>query len=251
MASEKDFCFQAWFTNYGGIEPGGNNSITAGVYSGTTQVIADVTVGTASATICFSGLNALDPGTYSVKVHFQHTPSDNGQPVNGTYSFPLTISPADLCGGGGNPGGECYNGALVKRFAVVPTSQSFEPISVAFDMVVSNCGTDPLTNVKLQGGLVNKASSPSGSYSGDAYPVKDNSKWNSGGANFVYSWTFTLPAGGVETFSVSYTVWPTACGNPLTGPWSLKKPDGTVIGVAPADQYNSTGYYDRLYYECN
>jgi hypothetical protein len=100
----------------------------------------------------------------------------------------------------------------------------------------------------LQGGLVNKASNVIRSYSGDATEVVDNSVLKGSASNWVLSWTFNLAAGKSETFSAAYTVYPIACGNPLTGAWSLKK-DGVIAGSV-SDPLGTTGYLDRLYFVC-
>lgn len=240
-----DYCFDASFTNNGGNAPGGTfNSITVTVYDvnsaqvGDPQIVEDNT-----GHFCLSN---LAEGNYTVSVKFTHTPSENANPVNATFSFNLAINPEGECGF------SCENSGLtLSRTSGVIASDNFTPLSVQVSYIVSNCSSTDYTGLKLQGGLVNKASNITHSQSGDATNVVDNSVFKGNVSNFVISYTFDLAAGKSNTFSATYDVYPFACGGPLTGAWSLKK-DGVIVGtIAPAtDELGTTGYLDRLYYLC-
>ena len=238
-----EYCFDASFTNKGGQTPGGNNSITVTIVDLTLTTVATKSVDFESGTFCFSG---LAEGNYVVKVKFQHTPSENATPVNGELSFNLSVGPEGSCGF------SCTNSGLtLSRTSNVETSDAFSPISVSVTYTVSNCSSTDYTGLKVQGGLVNKASAIVHSASGDATNLVDNSVMKGNAANFVISYTFDLAAGKSESFYASYGVYPVACGGALTGAWSLKK-DGVIVGtIDPAvDELGTTGYLDRLYYDC-
>jgi hypothetical protein len=238
-----EYCFDASFTNNGGQAPGGQNSITVTIVDVTLVQVASQTVGSESGTFCFSG---LIEGNYVVYVHFQHTPTDNAVPVNGTLSFNLSVGPEGSCGY------SCTNSGLTfSRTSNVTTSDAFSPVGVSVTYTVANCSNIDYTGLKIQGGLVNKATGILYSQSGDATNVVDNSVLKGNAANFVISYTFDLAAGKVNTFTASYGVYPVACGNPLTGAWSVKQNGVIVATVDPAvDQLGTTGYLDRLYYNC-
>jgi hypothetical protein len=123
-------------------------------------------------------------------------------------------------------------------------------VNVNSTYTVTNCGSADLTRLKLQGGLVNKANMPAEpTWDGGATNLQYKKSVSNG--NTVLSWTFNLPAGATENFNVAYSVWGTACGNPLSGAWSLKNSAGTPIGVAAGDQSaTQAGYLDRLYWVC-
>jgi hypothetical protein len=237
-----EYCFNASFTNNGGNDPGGNNTITVTIKDVLNTTVAGPTVkdGT-NNDFCFSG---LAEGNYVVFVTFYHAV---GAPVQGTLSFNLSVGPEGSCDF------SCAtSGLTLSRTSNVTASDAFSPLSVSVDYIVSNCSTDDYIGLKLQGGLVNKASGISHSQSGDALNVVDNSILKGNAANFVISYTFDLAAGKSNTFSASYGVYPVACDGPLTGAWSLKK-DGVIVGtIDPAvDELGTTGYLDRLYYNCN
>jgi len=239
-----DYCFDASFTNNGGQEPGGQNSITVTIKNTADETVAGPTTkdGT-NNNFCFSD---LAEGNYVVYVHFQHTPTDVPTTVNGTLSFNLSVGPEGSCDF------SCTNSGLtLSRTSNVITSDNFSPLNVSVTYTVTNCTGDDYTGLKIQGGLVNKATGITYGWSGDATNVADNSILKGNAANFVISYTFDLAAGKSSTFWASYGVYPFACGGPLTGAWSLKK-DGVVVGtIDPAtDELGTTGYLDRLYYDC-
>lgn len=238
-----EYCFDASFTNKGGEAPGGKNSITVNVVDVYNTTVQTDTKDGNSSTFCFSG---LAEGNYVVKVQFQHAPSEMALPVNGELSFNLSVGPAGTCDY------SCANSGLtLSRTSNVETTDAFAPVNVSVTYTVSNCSSTDFTGLKLQGGLVNKASAIDHSTSGSATNVKDNSILKGNAANFVISYTFDLAAGMSQNFYASYGVYPVACDGPLTGAWSLKK-DGAVIGtIDPAtDQLGTTGYLDRLFYDC-
>jgi hypothetical protein len=239
-----EYCFDASFTNKGGQTPGGHNSLTVNIVDIYNVTVATQSVESESGTFCFSG---LAEGNYFVKVKFQHTPSENATPVNGELSFNLSVGPEGSCGY------SCAtSGLTLSRVSNVETTDAFQPVNVSVTYTVNNCSSTDYTGLKLQGGLVNKASGIAYSATGDATNLVDNSVLKGNAANFVISYTFDLAAGKSESFSATYGVYPVACGNPLTGAWSLKK-DGVVVGtIDPAvDELGTTGYLDRLYYDCN
>ena len=244
------YCFDASFTNKGGNEPGGNNSITVSLWQTIdlvpTQVRTDEVKEGTSANFCFSELTA---GQYTVKVYFRHAGSDNAAPVNVPLTFLLTVQNAETCGGGSV---DCTADGvrLTRSSTVLETDAVGKAVNVTSNYIVTNCGTANLTKLKLQGGLVNKAdllSDPT-AIGGATEVVYKKSQSN---GNNILSWTFNLPAGATETFGISYSVWGTSCGGPLSGAWSLKNSAGIPIGVAAADaSATQAGYLDRLFWVC-
>jgi len=184
---------------------------------------------------------------FQLLVYFRHAGSDNAQPVNVPLSFTLTVQSAADC----QVTACTVDGVtLTRSVSNVETDISGIVTSLQTNYVVTNCGGAALTKLKLQGGLINKASliTPA-TYTGGATNLVSNP--NPSNANTVLSWTFNLPAGAVETFSVYYNVWGVSCGSPLSGAWSLKNSAGKAIGVSPDDMSaTQSGYLDRLYWIC-
>lgn len=249
-ACESDgiYCFDASFTNKGGNAPGGNNSMTVSLWQTInlveTQIGMDQVKEGTSNQFCLSGLAA---GQYTVKVYFRHAGSDNAEPVNVPLSFSLTVQAAANCGTS-----QCTADgvSLTRSSSVVETDLTGKVVNVSATYIVTNCGSQDLTKLKLQGGLVNKASLlQEPTTSGGATNVQPKKSVSNG--NTVLTWTFNLPAGATQEFNVLYSVWGTACGNPLSGAWSLKNSAGIPIGVAPGDESaTQAGYLDRLYWVC-
>lgn len=262
--TDESYCFDASFTNKGGNDPGGNNSITVTIsqnglpVDGQNQQYVEATTGH----FCFSGLAA---GQYSILVYFRHAGSDNAQPVNVPLSFTLTVQSAEQCGGTTS---ECTadNISLTRsaNLTYVETDIKGSVVNVSSAYTVHSCGVD-FKNLKLQGGLVNKATllsdptpaSGAASTTGDATNIKYKASTSNG--NTVLTWIFDLPANGTQTFTVYYKVWGVTCGSgaltdpigALSGAWSLKNSAGTPIGVSQADMSaTQTGYLDRLYWVC-
>lgn len=237
------YCFDASFTTKGGPAPGGKNSITVTISQSGTQIGDPQVVYATSGHFCFSGLL---PGQYTVLVYFRHAGSDNAQPVNVPLSFTLTIQSAADC----QPASCTADGVtLTRSVSNVETDINGIVTSLQTNYIVTNCGGADLTKLKLQGGLINKASLITATYSGGATNV--SYKLSPSNGNTVLSWTFNLPAGAVETFSVYYNVWGVSCGGPLSGAWSLKNSAGVPVGVSPDDMSaTQSGYLDRLYWNC-
>jgi hypothetical protein len=245
------YCFDASFTNKGGNDPGGNNSITvtisqAGVKIGGAQVVSAT-----SGHFCFSDLIA---GEYTVLVYFRHAGSDNAQPVNVPLSFTLTVQTAANCGGGSQCTADGVT--LTRSLSNVETDINGIITSLQANYIVTNCGSTDLTKLKLQGGLINKASiigtpTPSSGAGVTSGATNINYKLSTSNGNNVLTWTFNLAAGASQIFSVYYNVWGVGCGSPLSGAWSLKNSAGTAIGVSPDDMSaTQPGYLDRLYWNC-
>jgi len=248
--TDGSYCFDAYFTNKGGNDPGGNNSITVSLWQAGVQIGTDQVVSATSGNFCFNFTDlGLLPGQYTVLVYFRHAGSDNAQPVNVPLTFTLTVQSEENCGGG--PVQCTADGvSLIRSSTIVEADLTGKVVNVASNYIVHNCSDQDINRLKLQGGLVNKAallSTPTNV--GDATNV--NYKLSTSNGNNVLTWTFNLPAGGTHTFSVYYTVWGTGCGNPLSGAWSLKNSAGVPIGVSPADMSaTQAGYLDRLYWNC-
>jgi hypothetical protein len=248
--TDGSYCFDASFTNKGGNDPGGNNSITVSLWQLGVQIGSDQVVNSTSGNFCFNFTDlGLTAGQYTVLVYFRHAGSDNAHPVNVPLTFTLTIQSEGDCGGGTF---QCTADgvSLTRSSTIVEADETGKVVNVAANYIVHNCRDQNITRLKLQGGLVNKAallSSPTNA--GDATNV--NYKLSTSNGNNVLTWTFDLPAGGTHTFSVYYTVWGTACNGPLSGAWSLKNSSGVPIGVAPGDMSaTQAGYLDRLYWNC-
>jgi hypothetical protein len=257
--TDASYCFDASFTTKGLTDPGGNNSITvsisqagAPVYDVNGNLVTDQVVQGTSGTFCFSNLAA---GQYTVLVYFRHNGSDNAQPVNVPLTFTLTVQTADVCSASSCTADGV---SLTRSVSNVETDVNGIVTSLQANYIVTNCGGANLTNLKLQGGLINKSS-----IIGTPSPVSGPTDANGGGAtnikyklsttaaSNVLTWTFDLPAGTTQTFSVYYSVWGVSCGSPLTGAWSLKNSAGTPIGVSPSDMSaEQAGYLDRLIWNC-
>ncbi|HEY8661704.1 MAG TPA: hypothetical protein VIL78_21895 [Hanamia sp.] len=243
--TDGSYCFDASFTTHGGPAPGGNNSITVTITQGGLPVDGQdqqVVNGT-SGNFCFTDLAA---GQYTVLVYFRHAANDNAQPINVPLSFTLTIQTAANCSSS-----ECTPDGvtLTRSLSNVVTDINGMVTSLQTNYIVTNCGGLDLTKLKLQGGLIHNASIISTSYAGTATNINYKLKTTNG--NNVLTWTFNLPAGTSETFSVNYSVWGVNCGSPLSGAWSLKNSAGIPIGVSPDDESaNEAGYLDRLYWNC-
>jgi hypothetical protein len=247
------YCFDASFTTKGLQDPGGKNSITVTISQAGTQIGDAQVVNATSGHFCFSNLL---PGEYTVLVYFRHAGSDNAQPVNVPLTFTLTIQAAANC----QVTACTVDGVtLTRSLSNVETADNGIVTSLQTNYIVTNCGAADLTNLKLQGGLINKST-----IIGTPSPVSGTTDANGGGAtnikyklsttaaSNVMTWTFNLPAGTSQTFSVYYSVGGVACGSPLSGAWSLKNSAGVPIGVSPDDMSaTQAGYLDRLYWNCN
>jgi hypothetical protein len=249
--TDLSYCFDASFTTKGLTDPGGNNSITvkisqngAPVYDTNGNLVDSQFVQATSGTFCFSNLAA---GQYSVLVYFRHAGSDNAQPVNVPLTFTLTVQSIDVCSAS-----PCTQDgvSLTRSVSNVETDVNGIVTSLQANYIVTNCGGVDLNKLKLQGGLINKSTilTPP-TFTGGATNIVY--KLSTTAASNVLTWTFNLPAGTTETFSVYYSVWGVSCGSPLTGAWSLKNSAGTPIGVSPSDvSATQAGYLDRLYWNC-
>jgi hypothetical protein len=240
------YCFDASFTNKGGNDPGGNNSITVSLWQLGVQIGTDQVVYATSGNFCFD-LTSLLPGQYTVLVYFRHAGSDNAQPVNVPLSFTLTVQSTGTCGETSTCSADGVS--LTRSLTNVETDINGIVTSLQTNYIVRNCGANDLTRLKLQGGLINKASIITSGWTGDATNV--NPKISTSNGNNVLTWTFNLAAGKTATFSVYYSAWGVGCGSPLSGAWSLKNSAGVPIGVSPEDMSAvSAGYLDRLYWNC-
>lgn len=249
--TEGSYCFNAFFTNKGGNDPGGNNSITVSLWQAGVQIGTDQVVNGTSGNFCFNFTDlGLLPGQYTVLVYFRHAGSDNAQPVNVPLTFTFTLQSELDCGGGGEFQCTADGVSLTRSSSVVEADITGKVVNVSSNYIVHNCSDHDINKLKLQGGLVNKGSLLSTPTNvGDATNVVY--KLSTSNGNNVLTWTFNLPAGGTHTFSVAYQVWGTGCGNPLSGAWSLKNSAGVPIGVSPADMSaTQAGYLDRLYWNC-
>jgi len=252
--TDGSYCFEPSFTNKGGNAPGGNNSITVSLWKEGVQVGSNQVVNGTFGNVCFNfaDINAdqsLVPGQYTVLVYFRHAGSDNAQPVNVPLSFSLTIQSSGNCGGE-IPDCTADGVRLTRSVSNVETDISGIVTSLQTNYTVANCGTADLTKLKLQGGLINKAT-----IIGEPFPTSGGNiisyKKSTSNGNNILTWLFNLPAGATETFSVYYSVSRIACGSPLSGAWSLKNSAGVPIGVAPEDMSaTQAGYLDRLYWNC-
>jgi hypothetical protein len=242
--TDGSYCFDASFTNKGGNDPGGNNSITASLWQAGLQIGSDQVANGTSGHFCFD-LSGLLPGQYTVLCYFRHTPSDNAQAVNVPLTFTLTVQSEGTCENTCTPDGV----KLTRSVSNVETDINGIVTSLQANYLVENCGLNDLTRLKLQGGLINKASIINSGWTGDATSVTPKISTSNG--NNVLTWTFNLAAGKTATFFVYYNVWGVGCGSPLSGAWSLKNSAGVPVGVSPEDMSAiSAGYLDRLYWNC-
>lgn len=228
------YCFNTSLLNHGGQTVGGNTTISAKIVDGTNTVLyTSAELNASQGSVCFSDL-ALVAGSYTVIAHYDHVPSENAQPQHGDFSFPLTVQAAADCGIT-----SCETtGLTFSRTPVVILDQNLNPIQVDVTYTVTNCTSDQtFTNLKIQGGLVNKAGVPTLTPSGTGTIYSFTSKKN--GGNYILTGYFDLGPGQYSNFNVLYIVG-TACNNPLTGEWSVKNGPVPVIST---DLATSNPYY--------
>jgi hypothetical protein len=224
---------------------GGQTQIHAEIYDGSTPpvlVATSATLDGSTGSVCFSDLS-LTAGSYVVKVYYDHVENPNAVPQHGVFEFPLTVQPADQCG---TTTCQTY-GLTFSRTPVLILSQQFSPISVNVTYTVTNCTNDQtFNNLKIQGGLVNKASDPLISSSGTGFVISYTYKKNPG--NYIITGYFNLGPGQYSSFNVVYNV-ATACNNYMTGEWSVK--NGPIPVIDPTIQGTTSPYYvNRLYSVC-
>jgi hypothetical protein len=244
-ATSATYCFNTSLLNHGGQTVGGNTTIHAEII-GIVETIPTVlytseNLNASQGAVCFSGL-VLTPGSYTVKVYYDHVANENAVPQHGNFSFPLTVQTEEQCGTT-----SCETtGLTFSRTPVVILDQTLKPIQVDVTYTVTNCSTDQTYNgLKIQGGLVNKAGEPILSSSGTGLITSYDKKKN--GGNFIITGYFNLEPGQYSSFNVMYTVQ-TACNNPLTGEWSVKNGPIPIIStdLATINPY----YVNRLASVC-
>jgi len=242
-ATSTTYCFNTTLLNNGGNTVGGQTQIHAEIYDATnTLVSTSATLEASSGSVCFSGLN-LVAGSYDVKVYYDHVENLNPKPQHGVFEFPLTVQSADQCGIT-----TCQTSGLTfSRTPVLVLDQNFVPINVNVTYTVTNCtGDQTFNNLKIQGGLVNKASAPTIAGSGTGLITSYTFKKN--GGNYIITGYFNLAPGQYSSFNVVYDV-ATACNNYLTGEWSVK--NGPIPVIDPTIQGTASPYYvNRLYSVC-
>jgi hypothetical protein len=239
------YCFNTTLLNHGGGTVGGQTQIHAEIYDASTPPVLKATSATldgSSGSVCFSDLN-LTFGNYTVKVYYDHVANENAVPQHGVFEFPLTVQAAADCGIT-----TCQTAGLTfSRTPVLILSQTLSPISVNVTYTVTNCTEDQtFNNLKIQGGLVNKASQPSILSSGTGDVISYTYKKNP--ANYIITGYFNLAPGQYSSFNVVYNV-ATACNNYMTGEWSVK--NGPIPVIDPTIQGTTSPYYvNRLYSVC-
>jgi hypothetical protein len=238
------YCFSTTLLNNGGQTPGGQTTISAKISDLTGAIVAtSATLEASSGSVCFSDL-ALIAGSYMVKVHYDHVQNPNEPNTQqADFEFPLTVQSSNDCGIT-----TCQTtGLTFSRTPVVILDQGMKPIQVDVTYTVTNCTADQtFNNLKIQGGLVNKASEPSLTSSGTGYIISYKPKSN--GANYIITGYFNLAPGQYSSFNVVYKVQ-TACDNYLTGEWSVK--NGPIPVIDPTIAGTESPYYvNRLYSKC-
>jgi hypothetical protein len=180
----------------------------------------------------------LTAGAYTVKVYYDHVENLNAQPQHGVFSFPLTVQCSDNCGST-----TCQTtGLTFTRTPVVILDQSFAPMQVNVTYTVTNCSSDQTyNNLKIQGGLVNKAGDPT--IAGSGTGLITSYTWKKNAGNYIITGYFNLAPGQYSSFNVQYNV-ATACNNPLTGEWSVK--NGPVPLISTDLQTTNPYYVNRL-----
>jgi len=244
-ATSTTYCFNTTLLNHGGNPVGGQTQIHAEIWNVETPptlVATSATLDAGSGSVCFSDLN-LTAGSYTVKVYYDHVENLNATPQHGVFEFPLTVQSADQCS---TTTCQTY-GLTFSRNPVVILDQNLVPISVNVTYTVTNCtGDQTFTNLKIQGGLVNKASAPTIAGSGTGLITSYTFKKN--GGNYIITGFFNLAPGQYSSFNVVYDV-ATGCNNYLTGEWSVK--NGPIPVIDPTIQGTASPYYvNRLYSVC-
>jgi hypothetical protein len=239
------YCFNTTLLNHGGGTPGGKTTISAKIVdpaNGNALLFSSDVLNGSSGSVCFNNL-ALLAGTYTVIVHYDHVPNENAQPQHGDFEFPLTVQATADCGTT-----TCQTtGLTFSRTPVVVLNQSMAPIGVDVTYTVTNCTSDQtFTNLKIQGGLVNKAGTPTLAQGGTG--LISSYSWKKNGGNYIITGYFDLAPGQYSTFNVKYSVG-TSCNNYLTGEWSVK--NGPVPVIDPLLLGTTSPYYvNRLYSVC-
>jgi hypothetical protein len=236
------YCFNTSLLNNGGQLVGGKVTISAEIRNSLNEVVATSAELLANqGSVCFSDLG-LVAGQYTVIAIYDHVPNENAQPQHGEFSFPLTVQAAADCGTT-----LCETtGLTFSRTPVIILDQNLKPIQVDVTYKVTNCSSDQtFNNLKIQGGLVNKATEPALSTAGTGLISSFTQKKN--GGNFILTGYFSLAPGQYSDFKVKYLVQ-TACGNPMTGEWSVKNGPVPVIST---DLATTNPYYvNRLQSVC-
>ena len=237
------YCFTTSLLNNGGQLVGGNVTISAEIRNALNEVVATSAVLAANqGSVCFSDLG-LVAGNYTVIASYDHVPNENAQPQHGEFSFPLSVQAAADCGTT-----LCETtGLTFSRTPVIILDQNLKPIQVDVTYKVTNCSSDQtFSNLKIQGGLVNKATEPVLSTAGSTGQISSFLPKKNGG-NYILTGYFTLAPGQYADFNVKYNVQ-TGCGNPLTGEWSVKN---GPIPVISTDLATTNPYYvNRLQSVC-
>lgn len=245
-ATNTEYCFNTSLLNRGGNLVGGNVTINAvmqqfNVLLNTYETIyTSATLSENQGSVCFSGLQ-LTAGAYKVVVTYKHA-NGNADPQTGSFEFPLTVKAEGDCGTS-----SCeVSGLTFTRTPVLVLNAAMQPIQADVTYTVSNCtSNETFTNLKIQGGLVNKAGAPELGQSGTGLISKYDFKKN--GGNYIITGYFDLAPGQYSNFNVKYSV-DTKCGNYLTGEWSVKNGPVPVIGddLATTNPY----YVNRLKSVC-
>ena len=237
-----EYCFNTSLLNHGGNLVGGNTTITAVIKNSLNETVATSgTLNDNQGQVCFSGLSLL-AGNYTVVVTYRHVPNENAQPQNGSFSYPLTVQATADCGTT-----TCETtGLTFSRTPVVILDQALRPIQVNVTYTVTNCSSDQTyNNLKIQGGLVNKAGEPTLLPGGTGLITKFEAKKN--GGNYILTGYFNLAPQQYANFNVIYTV-ATTCNNPLTGEWSVK--NGPVPLISTDLATTNPYYVNRLEFVC-
>lgn len=240
------YCFPTSLRNPGGELVGGNISISAVILkwnvltSSYDLVSTSETLTESEGQVCFSN-QTLSPGIYRVEVTYEHG-NGGADPQDGTFAFPLTVQASADCGTT-----TCETvGLSFSRTAVLELNESLNAVKVDVTYTVTNCSEQTFNNLKIQGGLVNKAGEPLRSQGGTATFNSDFVAKRNGG-NYILTSYFNLAPGEYADFRVIYTV-STACGNYLTGEWSVKNGPVPIISTDLAT--NDPYYINRLQSVC-
>lgn len=242
-ASSTTYCFSTALLNRGDqVVGGGKTTISATIVNSLNEVLYTSAVLNANqGSVCFSDLT-LAAGDYTVKVYYAHAPSENADPQHGAFTFPLTVKTTEECAVT-----TCQTtGLTFTRTPVVTLDAALKPVAVNVTYTVTNCTEDQtFNNLKIQGGLVNKAGVPTTSNFGTGDITSFKAVKNSG--NYILTGYFNLDPSEYASFNVQYTV-SSGCGNPLTGEWSVKNGPVPVIST---DLATTNPYYvNRLQSVC-
>jgi hypothetical protein len=240
------YCFSTQLTNHGGGTPGGTFEIYATINTeGDPNAIlaTSATLSSNGGDVCFSGL-ALAPGTYTVYLHYSHG-NGNAQPQQGTFDFPLAVQAEADCGTT-----SCQTtGLTFTRTPIIVLADNLAPVAVNVTYTVTNCSTDQtFNNLKIQGGLVKNAGTPTLLPGGTGDVISFTASKNKGSANWILTGYFSLEPTEFSTFNVQYSVTK-PCNNYLTGEWSVKNGPTPVISTDLLGTV-SPNYMNRLRYEC-